>query len=242
MNRRLIIILSVTFFLAGNCWSQSEAPFYNGITEAAADARLSFPVSGIITAQHFAEGESVMKGEVICTLGHKTEELEVARQRVLLDNAMTDLKRTERLFRNTNSVSEEELDEKRAGVKVAETELAIAEEAVSRRLLVAPFSGVVADLYGLEVGEGAELLQPVVRLVDTNRAVFTANVPATAVDGLAPGAKVSLQIGQESCEGVVHFISPVLDPSSGLLTIKVTFENNGSRVRPGAAGQLRFIE
>jgi multidrug efflux pump subunit AcrA (membrane-fusion protein) len=38
--------------------------------------------------------------------------------------------------------------------------------------------------------------------------------------------------------GSVEFISPVVDPSSGLREVKVLFDNADGRVHPGVAGSL----
>jgi len=215
---------------------------FNGITEPASDAELSFPVSGVLAELPFREGQFVQKGDIVGRLGNTKEELEVSRRQLILDNAKVDLKRTQQLYEKTGSISKEELDEKRATVKVAETELAIAKEDVNRRLLVAPFEGLIANLYGRDKGEGVELLTPVVRLVDASTCVFVCNLPATAVKDVKPEAKVEIKIGEATVSGFVSFISPVIEPSSGLLQVKARFENPERLIVPGAAGQLTFLQ
>ena len=53
-----------------------------------------------------------------------------------------------------------------------------------------------------------------------------------AIEMTAPGGSVVL-------EGKVVFVSPVVDPASGLMRLKVKFANPEGRVRPGAAGLLQ---
>lgn len=232
----------LTFFLLNHVSLAQEGggAAYSGITEPAADATLSFPVSGVLARCAFREGAFVRAGEVICELRHEAQRLEVERRRLILTNARTDLDRTQRLFDKTGSVSEEELDEKRATVHVAEAELAIAEEQLKQRRLVAPFDGLIADHHGLEEGEGAEILQPIVRLVDTQRGVFVCNLPAAEATQLREDSNAVITVGEIQCPGTVIFVSPVIDPSSGLLKVKVAFDNAGGQVIPGAAGQVRF--
>ena len=38
--------------------------------------------------------------------------------------------------------------------------------------------------------------------------------------------------------GVISFVSPVVDPASGLQVVKAEFDNAEGRVRPGVAGTL----
>jgi multidrug efflux pump subunit AcrA (membrane-fusion protein) len=49
----------------------------------------------------------------------------------------------------------------------------------------------------------------------------------------APGGPVTLN-------GTVVFVSPVVDPASGLMRLKVRFRNADGRVRPGVAGMLQI--
>lgn len=78
-----------------------------------------------------------------------------------------------------------------------------------------------------------------VRLVDTRQVRFVANVPATEAGSLSVGASVVLQVGTVALEGVVTFVSPIIDLSSGLVTVNARFDNAEGRVRPGAAGSMR---
>ena len=39
-------------------------------------------------------------------------------------------------------------------------------------------------------------------------------------------------------KGRIIFVSPVVDPASGLLTVKAEFENPDGAVRPGVAGSM----
>lgn len=237
MIDRLTICLLVS--LAVPVFGQTA---FNGITEPAADAELSFPVSGVLASLPFREGEFVPGGEAICKLIHEKEALEITRRQLILENAKVDLDRTQQLFDKTGAVSKEELDEKRATVKVAETELAIAKADLNRRVLVAPFDGIIANLYGRAQGEGVELLTPVVRLVDSSACVFVCNLQAEAAKLVKPEAKVTITVGDVTVPGIVSFISPVIEPSSGLLKVKARFENTDRRIVPGAAGQMTFAE
>ena len=49
-----------------------------------------------------------------------------------------------------------------------------------------------------------------------------------------------IPVGSESLpkKGEIIFVSPVVDPASGLLTVKAEFENADGSVRPGVAGSM----
>jgi multidrug efflux pump subunit AcrA (membrane-fusion protein) len=83
-------------------------------------------------------------------------------------------------------------------------------------------------------------------LVDTRRCYFICNVDARVGHTLRPNQTVALEIEAGSSvallDGRVHFVSPVVDPASGLLKVKVVFENPDGQIRPGVSGQMFFQE
>jgi multidrug efflux pump subunit AcrA (membrane-fusion protein) len=59
---------------------------------------------------------------------------------------------------------------------------------------------------------------------------------------LKKGQSVTMRIrtGSESItkQGIIAFVSPVVDPASGLLEVKAAFKNQDRSVRPGVEGFL----
>jgi multidrug efflux pump subunit AcrA (membrane-fusion protein) len=83
-----------------------------------------------------------------------------------------------------------------------------------------------------------------VRLVDTRQCYFISNLEARQSAGLRLGQEVRLEIedGPSPLKtgGRIVFISPVVDPASGLQKVKVVFENAEGKVRPGLAGRMQI--
>lgn len=214
----------------------------SGITQAMYDGTLSLPVAGIVTRCVRLEGEFVQPGDVLLELDSALETLEVTRRRQILESRRSGWESLQRLFeQNSLSVRREELDKARSEYEIARTELQLAEEQLRRRRLVAPCAGVVAEVLP-QAGEAVQAYQPVVRLVDTRRVRFVANVePAWGVT-LRKGQAVELGLeeagGPMRVSGTVAFVSPVVDPASGLRRVEVWFENAEQRMAPGVAGRL----
>ena len=59
------------------------------------------------------------------------------------------------------------------------------------------------------------------------------------------GQSVKLEIESASepkaVEGKIVYLSPVVDPASGLQKVKALFENSNGSIRPGVAGKM-FLE
>jgi RND family efflux transporter MFP subunit len=215
-----------------------------GITEAYFDATLSAPVAGILGKHFFKEGDPVEAGQVILELDKRMEELEVARRQTVLDNSAEVLRRTEELAARTRSVAKEELDKHRAENRIAQAELDLANEQLRRRQVIAPFPGVIADLFNLDPGEGCQPQTPIARLVDTRRCWLVINLEARRAQTLHVGQRLILrlesEIGPRTVDAEVRFVSPVADPASGLVRVKAVFDNAEAKIPAGITATVRL--
>lgn len=218
-----------------------EGVVVSGITEPIKDLTLAFPMIGVVGARPLEEGAPVKSGQVVIELDKRLEQLDVERKRLVRELARAEFDRVKSLAeRNSISVSPEELDKKKAEYEIAKVEHALAEEAVARRVIVSPVDGHVAQFFR-DIGEKCEEQQPVVRVVDTRRCYFVGNVDAAAGRALRLDQRLTVEIDAGTnpitVEGVVCYISPVVDPASGLLKFKVLFDNPEGRLRPGVTGK-----
>jgi RND family efflux transporter MFP subunit len=218
-----------------------------GITEPILDSIVGTPVSGIVAARKFKEGDFVKKGDIIVELDKALEDLEVARREVVLEPLKTDYEATKYLLElPKTSVSKEILDKKQSDYRVALAEYELAKEQARKRLILAPFDGYITEFFH-QVGEACQVEQPpIVRLVDTSRCFFICNLDAKVGHGLRVGQKVELEIESGPSvvllSGNISFASPVVDAASGLMKVKVIFENPEGKIKPGVAGKMMFEE
>ncbi len=235
-----LLILLVAFAPIG---SRAETVSATGITEPVLVSTLGSPVAGIIAARKHQEGEFVKKGEVIIELDRKLEELEAERRQLMIKPLKQDFERERELSVRTISVSKQDLEKKETDFQVATVEHQLAAEQLRRRQVVAPFDGVITELF-VEIGEAAQAQQQLARIVDTRRCYFIANVEAKAGRELKVGQNVNLEVDNGPkpvrLAGKISFVSPVVDPASGLFRVKAIFDNTEGKVRPGVAGTMFF--
>lgn len=267
----VISVAGLWLALSVPAFAQEEGIRAEGVTEPLVDEQLGILVRGMIAKIHFKEGDAVKKGDIILELRKTLEELEVERRKLVweskvelgsakdrVETVKLDLEATRRLYHTTKSISKEKLLEKELEYKLAVAEMErirvgedlqrieyeMAQEQLSLRLVRSPIDGVITELILFE-GEIAEPGQPVARVVATKTCRFLSNIEAKAARSLKEGQRVKLEIqaGAEpvKCEGVISFVSPVVDPASGLQSIKVTFDNSKGEVRPGVAGRM-YVE
>ncbi len=240
----------------------------DGITEPFLDIVVGAPVPGTIARTLVKEGDSVTKGQRILELVKMREELEVKRRKLLwestaeLDAAKLtektlkqDFDATKKLFSSTSSVSKDELAQKeleynqavaeRMRLEILETreeiDYELALDALKLREIDAPLSGQVVERL-LDEGEACGAQEPLLRIVDSSRCYFTSNIDARLGPRFRLDQEVALEVqsgtGHVNVTGKVSFISPVVDPSSGLLKIRLLFDNKDGKVRPGVEGRM----
>jgi len=237
-----------------------------GLVEPYRDVLLSAAIPGRIASLPVREGDRVAEGAVLLRLESRVEELEVERRRSIYENQTElqaarereallkeELESTRALAERTGSVSRDELNRKQletvlAGLEVARLdqsrereriELEMAQERLALQHIIAPFAGVVAQL-PLDEGESVQANQPSIRLVDDAKAYLVVNIPAEQARALRIGQPVSLRFPlAEPLEktGTVDFLSPVVDPASGLRRVRLLFVNDEPSVEPGVSGQ-----
>ncbi|MCL5098745.1 MAG: efflux RND transporter periplasmic adaptor subunit, partial [Candidatus Omnitrophica bacterium] len=83
------------------------------------------------------------------------------------------------------------------------------------------------------------------RVGDTRQCYFVSHVEAKLGYPLKVDKKVRMEIecgsSTATVEGKICFVSPVVDPASNLMKVKVLFDNPEGKIRPGVAGKL-FLE
>lgn len=212
-----------------------------GLTEPFLDVTLSASVPGILTSRKFKEGDLVQEGQVLLELDRRIEELEVARRQIVRDQKKTDFEGTRKLFTTTRGVSKEDLDKKEVEYRVAAVETDMAAEQLRRRQLLSPLTGTISEIL-IDVGESCSAYQPLVRVVDTRRCYFVANVEARQADRLKTGQTLRIEIESGASpvmvQGQISYLAPTVDPASGLRRVKLLFDNADGRVVPGVAGRL----
>ena len=226
------------------------------------------PWSGKIARVCVEEGDTVQAGQVLVELDRSEEEIDarirafVAESQAEVHSASEKehilgalLDASKKLYNNTKSISREDIERKELEYRLAayerqrmqvvkereKLEATLAADELAKRTLRSPIAGVVGKVF-MHEGESCEPVDPLIQVVDVSRGYFVGNVEEKLGRKLSKGQSVALHIqtGTEQTElvGTVSFVSPVVDPSSGLMLVKVEFQNAGGVIRPGVAGVM----
>jgi RND family efflux transporter MFP subunit len=152
----------------------------------------------------------------------------------------------ERLTVQKNRLEAEQANHEQAiavlDMKAQENELNAARAQIARRRIVAPFDGVIVQIY-LRKGEWAEPGQKALRIVNTDRLKAEGFIRADDAARIAVGKPVELvvELGTkpQTFVGRVAFVSPEVDPITGQVRMWAEIENREERLRPGQAAKMR---
>ena len=247
--------------------AQAVQPVSLGITQALKEVKLGMTVAGRVDAILAHEGMRVRKGDLLLHLDRSLEELEVRRREVMLEDVakleelrvreqmLTEQINYARLLLESGGVSRKQVEDEELALQAAiaerkaieyakrreKVELELAREAYERRHMRSPINGVVTKILP-RVGESVPPNEPVVTIVDISRVRFNGTFPSASSTRLHAGNVVTIRIQQEgkslTRQARVTFVSPVADPSSGLVELIAEFDNPDGSVRPGMAGQI----
>ncbi|HWH72995.1 MAG TPA: efflux RND transporter periplasmic adaptor subunit [Methylibium sp.] len=230
---------------------------FSGRLEATEFVELRPRVAGTIERVHFADGALVKQGALLFTIDPRPFEAEVARassQRAAAlaraELARQELARAQQLL-DAKAVSKQEFDQLSAGSRTAEADIAAAEAALRVAQLNLGYTQVRAPIAGrlsrANVTAGnlvnAEVVLTTLAGTEKIYAYFDGS-EQTYLRVRATGAKaptVAMGLADEAGhphEGRIDFVDNRLNPQTGAIRLRATFDNASGRFTPGLAVRL----
>ncbi len=151
-----------------------------------------------------------------------------------------------RIERSTLELQQAIADEqvRQLEVLLYEQQLKLAELAVNKHQLLAPFDGVVAEIFHSQ-GDWVTAGEAVIRIIRLDRLKAEGFVPATQIDTLRRQREVMLdvQTGNNAViqrKGQIVFVSSEIDPVNDEVKFTVEFDNPDREILPGMRLRLRI--
>jgi membrane fusion protein, multidrug efflux system len=249
------------------CAPCARAEQIDGFTEPFRTINVAATEAGVLTSLHVGEGDRVRKGQLLATLD--SDFLEAAREvaragkdaigRLKSADAMLQFKK-ERLqnlyeLRTQGHAYQEEVKRAESDVRIAEAEVLAAKEEqiakareyarievqLDRRKIRSPVDGIVTRLQK-QVGEYVPSTDTsVLTIVEIDRLLVIFPVPRAVAARLTAGSKVAVGFAdvQKAAEATVEAVSPLTDPESGTVRVRVILDNPRALLPCGVACWLK---
>ena len=189
----------------------------------AAGARVAASVPGVVREVKCAAGQRVEKGAELFQLDTRAAD-------VAVDYAEKTLERQRELARDQNT-SQKALQD-------AEEQLAAARAQRALLRVQAPLAGTVVRV-NVTSGEAVDLTTTMAEVIDLNRLVVKAGIPASQAGELKPGQEVQVQ-SQPAVTAALSFVNSAVDTNNDTVMVWATLPAN-SDLRPGQFVPMRVI-
>mgnify|MGYP000038051096 FL=1 len=206
----------------------------SGTLIARKQAELRTDIAGRITELNAAPGQFVEQGTSLVNLDDRSAKAEYARLLSQLNLSKQQLKRQESLAK-TMAGATERVDVQQAEVAGLESNLRIAELALEKHRLKAPFSGVLGDIDWVEGGwiSNASLFTT---LDDITALKVSFDLPERYLRFADLGRKVvisSTAWPEQEFEGVITLVLPRMNEQRATIPVQAEIDNIDSLLRPG---------
>ncbi|HDS7327287.1 TPA: efflux RND transporter periplasmic adaptor subunit [Enterobacter kobei] len=251
--------------------SISQWDSFNGRIEAVESVQLRPRVSGYIDKVNFTDGQEVKKGEVLFTIDDRTYRAALEQAQATLERAKTqaslarsEANRTDKLI-NTNLVSREEWEQRRAAAIQAQADIRAAQAAVDATQLNLDFTKVTAPIDGrasralitsgnlVTAGDSASVLTTLVSQktvyvyfdVDESTYLHYQNLARSGQGASSNHTALPVEIGLAGEEGYPHqgkvdFLDNQLAPSTGTIRMRALLDNAQRQFTPGLFARVRL--
>ena len=205
------------------------------------DAQISARTSGVVRQILHEEGDDVKAGDILLLLEDDDQRLRLKQAQQKYASAEREFKRLSKM-KSAGAVSPNEWEVANNNYLTSQTDVELAELALSYTRIAAPFNGRVVwrevDL-GAHVQNGNLLF----RMMAINPLLLRVHVPANRIGKLAKGQMVSLNVDSvsQSIQGVIDLVSPIVEPSTGTIKVTVKVTDYPPGVRPGDFTEVRMI-
>ncbi|MFT7287700.1 MAG: membrane fusion protein (multidrug efflux system) [Halieaceae bacterium] len=209
-----------------------------GTVRAARGILLTAETSGDITAIHAASGESVLAGQPIIAVDEALEVATRNRLEARLELARQLYERDAKLIKE-NSISQSQLDQSRADLRVAEAELGEIDAILNNKRIVAPFPGRLGILQ-VRLGDYVEAGTPLVTLQDVSSLEVDFSVPDRYSPLMRAGLTMALHTAafpERIFAATLRAVDSQVDENTRNLLMRASIEN-GEGLLPGMFARL----
>jgi membrane fusion protein (multidrug efflux system) len=211
----------------------------NGSTVANEEVMIASEVQGKITKIAFQEGTMVRRGTPLVQLD--VDELKAQRERLLVRQQLTRkiAERLEGLYKK-EGVSLQEYEIARAEADQVDAELALIDVQITKRLVRAPFDGILG-LRQVSEGSFVSAGTPIVSLVNTNPIMIEFAVPERYSSSISSGTRINFLMDgtPERFTATVVAKDPNIDLTTRTLKLKASAPNPNGKILPGAFANVR---
>lgn len=212
-----------------------------GTARARKSAGISAETGGEVSAIYVQAGQRIEAGAVILTLESRQETLALQRAEVAVKNAEQLLTRYQRIDVD-GAISDSQIDAAKTAVEASRIELAIAQNNLTERTVIAPFAGYLG-LSDIDSGTRITPTDEITQLDDRAVLYVDFDAPEQVFGAVAVGDPLDMQPFADPAAtytAKVLAVNSNVDPNSRAFTVRAQLDNSDDKLRPGMSFRVGF--
>ncbi len=200
---------------------------------------ISSEVGGIVREIEFRSGQEVSAGQLLLQLDDQTELASLEARKAEYESADSQYQRLLKL-KDQAFVNANDLDTQAGIVEVARSQIGVAESALAKKKISAPFAGKLG-IREVDVGEYLAPGTAVVSLQSLDRLLLDFTLPESNYREIAVGQPIRFKVHtypDEVFDASIVAWNPSLDESTRNITIRATVDNRDRRLAPGMFAEM----
>jgi len=213
-----------------------------GVVQADKNIELRPELGGTVTHIYVKEGQKVNAGQTLVQLDDASIKTSIAELNTQLNLANTTFERQERLW-NQKIGSEMQYLQAKAQKESLENNLANLKTQAKKMKVIAPFSGIVDEIFP----KNGELTSPqmsVVRLLNLNNVYVEADVTETYLPVIKKGTEtvVNFPSIHKEMEAKVTQIGNFINPNNRSFKTRINLSNKDQTIKPNLLADIKFLD
>lgn len=208
--------------------------YFDPMVKSVLTAQVSAPIVSINKRM----GSSFEPNETLIQLYDEVQKAGVGKAEGLLKKAQIGLDAKKRLFED-GVASLFDVADFEAAVAVAKSDLALANYLYDCCTIDVPYPGYVSTLLVNDF-ETPQVGQPLIEVFDARVLLGKMLFDSPYIEKLYVGQKINIEVKEinETLEGTIVRIAPVIDPASGKFKVEAEVPNKNRRLKPGMSGRI----
>ncbi len=213
-----------------------------GTVKAVQGVTVSTDLPGIVEKITFESGQPVKAGDPLVKLDTKQEEAQLVSAQARLQLAKLNLSRQQELL-SKRVAAQSDFDAASAEFKQAEAAVAEIRATIERKLIRAPFAGVLG-IRQVNLGQYLQSGDPVVPLQSLDPIYVNFSLPQQRLADLQPGRPVNVRadgLPGEQFNGRITSVDSVINDATRNVLVQATLDNREHKLRPGMFVSLEVL-
>ena len=198
-------------------------------------------VSGIVKSIEFESGDEVAAGALLVSLDASTERANLESARAQFDSDNSQYQRLLKL-KDQSFVTKNDIDTQASLVDISRARVTVAETALAKKRIYAPFSGKLG-ISQVDIGEYIAPGQKIVTLLSLDRLYLDFTLPESNFNDLAPDQPIEFRVRpypERVFEARVETWNPELDADTRNILVRATVDNRERLLAPGMFADMEL--